>query len=220
MIKAVVFDFDDTLIETFQNGLDNLRFVSEKTGISFPTQQAIREHYGKSWGEFVSNIWPEMEIKEFTEIFAAFQPAFKSYPAVKGAHEIIDLLSKHYVLGIQTGGAREHFLRNALNAKIDLKKFSFVITASENPLPKKDPKYFDLAFKELNKLGVDQKEVLFVGDSVFDYSLAQRAGIHFVGVLTGPSRKEELIAEGVEERMIIPSILELPQFIQANGFSR
>ncbi|MBI4020945.1 MAG: HAD family hydrolase [Candidatus Aenigmarchaeota archaeon] len=218
MIKAVVFDFDDTLVRTFDSCIGAMRQVSERLGLHVPDRPTIVRNWGKSVRDCMSALWPGEDIDQLNEVRLSFQPSIPFSP-VTGAHETIDLMSKRYVLGIVSGEQREALVRKAVQAKIDLKKFDFVITASDTGVPKTDPRYFDLARQRLERLGVGIGEVLFVGDSIHDYRVSRSAGVHFAGVLTGPATREDLVASGMNDRMIIPSVTDLPRFIRANGFT-
>jgi len=218
MIKAVIFDFDDTLVETYEVVSENLKLVLKKNGLNIPTERDLREHWGKSCNELFSTLWPGIDKNIIYEQEKELLKTFKSPSPVKGVHEMLDLLSNKFILGIVTGGDKNFFMEKIIKAGIDIKKFSFVLTQDEVQKPKSDPGYFAPAFSELEKLGISKNEVLFVGDSVYDYEAAKNAGILFAGVLTGPASREDFMKKGVKESMIIPSVMELPGFIKSNGF--
>ena len=216
MIKAVIFDFDDTLVHTYENITDTLRVFSKREGLHFPPETLLRKHWGKTWKEFFTAVWPGIEsgvLRKFSRL-----SRFKPLPAVRGAHEVLDVLSKKYVIGIVTGRDRDSLMHRLFHSGIDFKKFSFIIAQDEIQKSKSHPAYFLPALSELEKLGIGKEEILFVGDSVYDYEIAQNAGLSFVGVLTGPNTREEFLGKGVKEQMILPSVLELPHFIENNGF--
>ena len=45
----------------------------------------------------------------------------------------------------------------------------------------------------VDKLGLDKKQVLYVGDSIVDAKTAQNAVVDFAGVLTGTTKKEDFL---------------------------
>ena len=62
MIKAVIFDFDDTLIRTYDTFIDSLGIFTERGGLPMPTESKIRENYGKSCAEIASILWPGAQV--------------------------------------------------------------------------------------------------------------------------------------------------------------
>jgi len=219
MIKAVVFDFDDTLVHTYENGVNNLRAVADNLGLPAPTESLLKENWGKAWEEFNERVWPGINAELIVNAYSSLASSMKSFPPVEGVHGILDLLSRRFVLGIVTGRTNQLFQRRLMGAGIDFSKFSFMFTQDDIKKPKSDPGYFDPVLKELATLGISKDEILFVADSVYDYDVARNADIHFVGVLTGPASREDLLKKGVEEQMIIPSVVELPELIRNNGFT-
>lgn len=219
MLKAVIFDFDDTLIHTYENGITNMRIVADNLGLPLPSESILREHWGSSWEQLNHELWPEVNPDAISEKYSSLASSLKPFPPVNGVHEILDILSKKFVLGMVTGRDKRLFEQRLVGAGIDFSKFSFLLTQDDIQKPKSDPGYFAPVMKELEKLGITKDEILFVGDSVHDFEAARNAGIHFVGVLTGPASKEDLLQKGLEEGMIIPSVMELPHLIRNNGFS-
>jgi len=219
MIRAVIFDFDDTLIHTYSTAMQNLRQVTKQMGVPLPPETELRLHWGRTWKDFNNTLFPQIDLEQAFQQFH-MTDAFHMYPAVKGVHESIDALSKGFVLGIVTGRPRALFSKRLQEASLDFNKFAFIMTQDEIQKPKSDPGYFDAALNELAKLGIGKDEVLFVGDSVFDFQASQNAGLHFVGVLTGPATRQDLEKEGLDNHLIIPSVFELPHLIRNNGFHR
>ena len=61
--------------------------------------------------------------------------------------------------------------------------------------------------KAIEKLGMNPKEVLYIGDSLVDSQTAQAAGVDFGGVTTGTTTTEELAA--YPHRIIMQKLSEL-----------
>ncbi len=78
-------------------------------------------------------------------------------------------------------------------------------------------KAFDYIFRKLRKRGVDTRKkgsILFLGDSMTDVRCSRgKRAIRFVGVTTGPLRKEDFINEGVPPGNIIHAAYALPNWI-------
>ena len=145
---------------------------------------------------------------KFTEQYFSLASSLPPLPPIEGVHETLDILSRKFVLGIVSGRPRAGFGHAMMGAGLDFSKFSFILSQDDTGRSKDEHGYFDPALRELAKLGIRKEEVLFVGDSVFDFEASKNAGIHFVGVLTGPATRGDL------------EVMELPRFIESNGFGK
>ena len=61
-------------------------------------------------------------------------------------------------------------------------------------------------------LNVKPHETVMVGDTIEDATCARRAGVPFVGVLTGLSTRETLM--GMGSLNVLGSIIELPNLLE------
>jgi phosphoglycolate phosphatase len=91
--------------------------------------------------------------------------------------------------------------------------FDIIIGGEDVATHKPDPQGLRLAIAKLNAPTAD---VIYVGDHVVDAQAAARAGVGFVGVLTGQSTRESLALHGA--RRVLDSLAELPAMLDANGF--
>ncbi len=217
MIKAIVFDFDDTLVETYDSTLKNLAMVTGKAGLPLPPESTIKEHYGKPWSDFVQGTWPDIDVNKFSESYLTANAFRKGCPPVKGVHALIDMLSRKFVLGICTGRTSEGLMVELRRSALDFGKFSFILPQGDAGKSKSDPDYFNPVFRELEKLGIGKEEILFVGDSLHDYEISRNTGIRFVGVLSGPATREDFLGAGLDSGMIIPDVVGLPPLLE-NSF--
>ncbi len=189
MIKSVIFDFDGTLLDS-----DKMIVVTfeELYKIYKPTVIPKYEHLLSFSGPPIK----ESLLKEFPsanqeEAFNNFQEIskinylkyVKPFPFVI---EMLNFLRKNNIkIALVTSKGRE-----ATDFALKLTKldglFDFVICADEVKNVKPDPEGVLLA---LNYLNIDNKdEVIYVGDSTYDYLTAKNAGIKFGYVNFSPRK--------------------------------
>lgn len=101
--------------------------------------------------------------------------------------EFLNNVSKKYKLAIITG-SRKIFVDEVLTKK-ELNNIDLIITSDNVEHKKPDIESLLIALK---KLKLQNKEVLFIGDSIQDGLMCQRAGINFLAKTTGISTEKEL----------------------------
>ena len=86
--------------------------------------------------------------------------------------------------------------------------FDFVATINDVKKGKPYPEQF---LYTARKLKVNPGECLVIGDSIYDALAAKRAGMDFIGILSGYNKKTELIKEGAIKT--IHSVNELARLL-------
>jgi len=86
-----------------------------------------------------------------------------------------------------------------------LHEFDAIVGGEDVTNHKPDPEGLLLAIAEL---ALPKPLVVYVGDHPVDAEAAQRAGIRFIGVLSGPSTREEFAAHPTEH--MLGSLRQLP----------
>lgn len=138
MQKVIIFDFDDTLIGTFEARKDALIHTANKYYQLKLTEDDVRRHWGL--------------------------PMFDYFSASN----------------------RQMLLNDAKQAGLDLEKFHYIQTADDCVFCKPDPRVFTPLFNKLKTKRVQPESITYIGDSILDYEAANKAGINFIGVATGP----------------------------------
>ncbi len=227
MVKAIIFDFDDTLIMTLKASIPHHEKVAKELGCHIDMQKYY-EKWGLPWPEFISHVIPDVDFDTFYKAYVKFLRDKKIiYPKVKGCDIAIkELYSKKFVLGILSSSIKENILERAELAGIPLDLmdselfYSFENTKTHKP----DPAVFKDLLIVLKERGISNEEVVYCGDHINDYLAARNASINFIGVTTGLHTRNDFMIAGLAPHLILNSVEGLPVKIEemnnGSGISR
>jgi phosphoglycolate phosphatase len=211
--KAIVFDFDLTLVDS-RAGIASChayamrelalpeadRKVAEATAmIGLPAQTVF------------ATLFPDSDQAEaYVSLYQvrADEIMTASTSLLPGARETIEaLLAQSLRLGIVSTKLRAR-IEEFLQREGLFSSFETIIGPEDVPSYKPEPEGLILA---LERLGVPASEALYVGDTLIDAETARRAGVPFVAVLSGFVREEEF--EGYSPLAFLPGVAELPGWL-------
>jgi HAD superfamily hydrolase (TIGR01549 family) len=196
---SFLFDLDGTLIDSVYQHVIAWREALQQVDVSLPVWK-IHRRIGMSGGLFVNALVRELgtsldaeTLQRLPDLHAeAYARHYQGVRALPGAAELLATLTEHGVpWAIATSGS-ERAARPAL-ALLGLPQETPLITRDQVRYAKPDPDLF-LAAAEL--IGVDIRDSLVVGDSVWDLMAARRARAFGIGLLSGGYGREELIYAG------------------------
>jgi HAD superfamily hydrolase (TIGR01509 family) len=196
---AFLFDLDGTLIDSVYQHVLAWREALAGVDINLSVWK-IHRRIGMSGGLFVTALARELETNLDPETLRALpglhEEAFiRHYETVQplpGATELLAALTEHGVpWAIATSGVARYadLARDMLAIPPD----TVFITRDQVRYAKPDP---DLFLTAAERLGVDIRDSMVVGDSVWDLLAARRARALGIGVLSGGYGREELIYSG------------------------
>lgn len=178
MIKAILFDVDGCLIDSFESNLDFFQKVMKHFGFSGPTREEYKSMFHLPTTEVVKKVTKLQDAQKIQEIseFALSEsfPYESLQPKLtKGAQDVLLQLSKQYKLGIVTSRTRRWaFESHDLEKLKDL--FSVVITFEDTKNHKPDP---EPLFEAAKRLKVEPRECVYVGDAQTDRKAGEAAGM-------------------------------------------
>lgn len=192
-MKAVVFDLDDTLIESTVDyakfkvlTIERLVHYGERREDYSPAETivAIVKRFED---RMRARDVPEMEIRrrlaELDRIMDDVEmERVEESVAYPGSRRLLTLLKKHGIkVGVLTRGCHQY-----TTAALSKTGLMDLVDATEcrnsDTRPKPDREAYD---KLVRALGVRKEETLLVGDHPIDGRCASNAGVHFVAVRTG-----------------------------------
>ena len=185
-LKGVIFDLDDTLVDSFAARQLALESVFQQVGIDAPTaQQFLVSLNGRQMSGTLEELAPGYKIdgKDLSDAYLDYywnkEPGLiRLYPGIRS---LLEVFGSHGIkMGVVTQKGREFKVGGRIAgtaselAELGVASlFSVVIGFEDVSRHKPDPEGVQLALK---RLGVLPEEALLVGDSASDINAAREAG--------------------------------------------
>jgi phosphoglycolate phosphatase len=213
--KAVIFDLDGTLLDSLEDLADSMNAVLESAGFPVHDVESYKYFVGDGMEKLVFRTLPEKHrdagtIAKYTEKMKEeysrrWNVKTKPY---KGIAELLDMLTDKAIHMAVLSNKPDNFTK--LIIKELLPKWNFrAVYGQRKSIPRKpDPSG---ALEIAGILGLQPREILYLGDTGTDMKTASNAGMYAVGALWGFREKEELIANGA--RAVINKPLDLLNLI-------
>jgi HAD superfamily hydrolase (TIGR01509 family) len=196
--KAVLFDLDGVLIDSYQAWFRQFNDALRHFGYKPIREEVFRQHWGQSTEEDVRTFYPGRSLAEVRKYFADHYHEYTSYLKVNPdaravLKQIRDMKMK---LGCVTNSHRRIVQNMLKQTRID-KFFEVVVTADDAPKPKPAP---DMLLKACRVLKISPTEAVFIGDTATDMKACRNAGCRFVGYK-------------VDAKIAVRSLKELPELL-------
>lgn len=207
-LTAVIFDWDGTLLDSYQADSQAYLSMFRELGIPWGMRELDR-HYSPDWynvyraAGIPETRWMEAD-KVWRTHYAAHRPAL-----MPGAKEVLEQLKRRYRLGLVTSGDRER-VEGQLREFALLRTFGARVCGGETERNKPDPSPLLAALK---KLKLSAEECVYVGDTPEDMAMSRGAGVRPIAVL-GPFPTERRLREEKPE-FLLKKIGELPELLHS-----
>ncbi|MEM5805463.1 MAG: HAD-IA family hydrolase [Candidatus Aenigmatarchaeota archaeon] len=213
-IKAVIFDFDQVLIDSYKDHLDAFLLAAKKFRIKL-NKEEIYKGFGKSAKELVKSQHPELPEK-FLEKFVMekekiYREILKKRGAklMKGAREILKFLKKRKIkIALSSSASRKNI--NLSFKVLKIRKYFDVVVASEDV--KKHKPNPEPLLKAAKRLRVNPKNCIYLGDSIYEMMAAKRAKMAAIGILSGIYTIKDL--QKYKPLKIVKNLLEAKTFLE------
>ncbi len=175
--SAIFFDFDGTLIDSFDSHAGAYQRMFRRFGIDL-TREEFLAAYSPDWRATYRAVGlPESEWRQAKVTW--LEEALVDPPELlPDASEILRALHGKCTIGIVTSGTKSRVVADLARTGI-AEVFDVVITGDDVERPKPDPLGLVMA---LGRVGVGARDSLFVGDADADYRMARAADVDFIAI--------------------------------------
>ena len=184
--KAVIFDWDGTVVDSVEHITDCLHHAAAVTGFPTRTRAEYRNIIGLSIVEAIRRLYPglgDLDAKRMREAYSAYflETAASHQKLFPGIQTLIhDLVQAGKACAVATGKTRQG-LNRALSDSGIATLFAVTRCADETR-SKPDP----LMLAEiLEHLQIKPEEAVMIGDTSYDLQMAQNIGMPSIGVRWG-----------------------------------
>ena len=175
-MKAILFDLDGVLIDSFDFLCSTFNETLEKFG---KRSVSKREYKKKYWGRDVRSNFGKFGLGDDAIKYrrAQYKSHIKEIRVFPEARKILESLSKKIKLGLITNN-RSGVVHKILEYS-NLNYFDVIVTGDNVDKGKPDP---EMIIKACKSLGLDPSEVIVVGDTRSDVLAGKSAGCTVVGL--------------------------------------
>lgn len=211
--KAIIFDWDDTLVGTIEAKLRQHVLVAKKHyGIDLVPSQMILD-WGKPLHQLIET-WYQIEpgnerrFEEVRDTIFSYSGGFLKQPFDGARDVLVAIKDKGYEMGVVTGSPHDDIYHDFEVTGIQKSIFGYFQASDDSEFHKPDPRVFDPTKRWLESRAIAPHQVLYIGDSMRDYRAADAAGFHFLGVETAADDMLSFYAAGALSIRAIGDLLQ------------
>lgn len=200
MIRGIIFDFDGTLIDSYEAITESLNGVRGAFSLPPYDTAEVRSMVGHGLEVLIEEAVGKDRVEEGVRLFRETydricESRTSVLPQVRETLETLD--ERRYEMAIATNKP-SYFARNILKA-LDLDHlFVEVLGPNDVERPKPDPEMLEII---MMRVGLGPDEVVYIGDMLLDIETGRRAGVSVYAIPTGSASREALL-DGRPDRLL------------------
>lgn len=182
MIKAVLLDYDDILVQSQATRITAYIETAKKFYNLILTETDVKKHWGKPYEQFVSDLF--QHIKPAEEIIKNFRQftASRPLPAYPGAVDFVNTLLDSYVVAVSSGSRKDMLFQDIIRLGFPVDRLFDIQTGDDILHHKPDPRFFDSIMEKLTPKNISRGETIYIGNNLIDYQSASSAGLRFLAI--------------------------------------
>lgn len=206
-LRAILFDFDGTLADSYQAIAASVNHVRAAHGLPPMAEAEVRKHVGRGLSYLLEHTIPaDLDLPRDSSRYRVHHPSvmLQGTRLLPGAADTVRAVKEAGLLtGICSNKPRA-FTEKILEHLRLTSVFDVVLGPEDVPRPKPAP---DMLQAALRRLGVLPEEALYIGDMTVDIETARQAGVTVWVVPTGSDERAAL--EAARPDRILDSLNEL-----------
>jgi HAD superfamily hydrolase (TIGR01509 family) len=189
MLRAVLWDLDGVLIDSYEVWFHLLNATSRAFGGIAISREVMRDGWGQGIAADVERFFPHKTVAETEAYYHAHFMEHARHlrvdPEARAVTDELRLRGFGQALITNTPSPLAREILGAAKLALDT-----VVGGTDVPNAKPAP---DMVREACRRLGVSSSEALVVGDSRYDREAAGGAGVHFIGLrMDGDARIEQI----------------------------
>ena len=209
--RAVAFDCDGTLVDSFQAIADSVNYVRARHGLAPLPEAKVRRHVGHGLKYLLDRVLLEPDFERDAAAYREHHPTvmLAGTTLLPGAIETVRWLKEQgLAVAICSNKPIEYTL--PLVEHLGLGPMLSLVLGPESVAHAKPAP--DMIHAVMDKLSLSASEILYVGDMTIDIETARAAGVAVWVVPTGTADRDTLLAARPDR--LLSSLAEMAQLIR------
>jgi len=215
MLKAIIFDLDDTLTQTRQTQYNTLKTTAKRFYNLEISNSDIDALYGIPYREFMQLLFRQCD--DLDNIIKNFHVIRENNPNRVYPDTIASLkrLQKKYRLGLLSAAGKHLVYKDVTDCGIGVDTFCHIQTEDDTTVHKPDPEVFQPTINYFAKFNISPTQMLYLGDTFNDFLASTQAGLHFIGIPRLEKEKQQMRDNNIDKIEDIKDLL-----IKLNSYAR
>jgi len=177
-LRAVLFDWDGTLLDSFQADANAYVQMFRALGVSWNSTR-LTQHYSPDWHNVYRAV--QLPLESWAEADRLWRHFYRSErPQLQaGARRVVQTLAQRFRLGLVSSGSSLRVRSQVRALGLDS---LFAVSTFGDRVPRRKPHPLQLQLA-IQQLGLEPGSCIYIGDAPEDVQMARRAGVPVVGVL-------------------------------------
>ena len=192
LIRGVIFDFDGTLIDSYEAIGESLNHVRSSFSLPPYPAEEIRPMVGHGLEQLIVRAVGADRVEDGVRLFREFYATVceRKTTILPQVKETLDTLDRRGYLMAIASNKPSYFARDILKALEFDHLFVEVLGPNDVQKPKPDPEMLEVI---IMRIGLSPEEVVYVGDMPLDVEAGHRAGVAVYAVPTGSASRDDLL---------------------------
>jgi phosphoglycolate phosphatase len=210
--RLLVFDWDGTLMDSEARIVSAMQTAIAEAKLPPPSNRQIRNIIGLGLDDAIRQLYPETEAHIRDHLAERYRVHFRhansvSTPLFPGARETLHRLHvTGYLLAVATGKSRRGL--NRAFEETGVGPLFHASQCADEACSKPHPQMLEAI---MDKLGVDTRDTLVIGDSEYDLQMANNVGTACLAVSYGVQSPEHLLK--YKPLDLLEDIVALPEWL-------
>lgn len=193
-LQLVIFDWDGTIMDSVPKIVMSMQRAAKRENLVVPNEQAVKDIIGLSLATAIEQLFPLINQAQIDSLVIAYKAEYEILDKTPSAlfDGILDvfeaLTQRNIKIAIATGKSRSGLERLIAQAKVG-HYFCDSMTADEAHSKPHPQMIEDIVARQ----NVKKNEVIMIGDSLLDLTMANNAGVKSIGVSYGAHDADKLI---------------------------
>ncbi|MHA2169170.1 MAG: HAD family hydrolase [Candidatus Kariarchaeaceae archaeon] len=197
-VQAILLDLDGTLVDTLDLHVQSFEWILSELGKQVPVKE-LEQLMGLTPQDIIKKFFPNLSDDDIWEYAIRKEEyLYRNVTSFKINDGVLSLLTKLGNLGVRRViiSSTHRSLVNRLLSTVGLTDYlDDMVCGDEISNGKPNPEPY---LKGLKKSGYPRQHVVGIGDSIYDGLSLNAAGIQFIGITTGKTSCEKMLANNFD----------------------